>query len=160
MIENVLNRFQRELSVKDLFKQQYSIVPFELIESYPKNVVLIFDSLDEFEDVKAFCQPSRYIYNTEEKGKLGDILHYVFNRTFGCFPGHKSILAGRPEAINYCSLFHRNVKRVDVLGFTPNSVVKYIQNISEGDNELEETIHRKIKESDNLEVMSYVPVYL
>ena len=154
-----LNRFRRELSVKDLFKHQYPFVPFELIESHPKNIVLIFDGLDEFQDIKAFCEPSRYIYSTEEKGKVGDILHYVFNRTFGCFPGHKSIIAGRPEAINYCSRRHRNVKRYVVVGFTPNSVVKYIQNFSEGDVKLEETIHRKIKES-NLEVMSYVPVYL
>ena len=155
-----LNRFCRELSVKDLFKHQYPFVPFELIESHPKNIVLIFDSLDEFEDINAFCEPSRYICSTEEKGKVGDILHCVFDRTRGCFPGHKSILAGRPEAINYCSRGHRNVKRVDVVGFTPNSVVKYIQNFSEGDVKLEETIHRKIKESDNLEVMSYMPVYL
>ena len=155
-----LNGFRRELSVKDLFKRQYPFVPFKFIESHSENIVLIFDGLDEFQDIKAFCQPSSYICSTEEKGKLGDILHYLFDRTWGCFPGHKTILAGRPESINYCSRVHRNVKRVDIVGFAPDSVVKYIQNFSEGDNELEETIHRKIKESDNLEVMSYVPVYL
>ena len=139
-----LNRFRRELSVKDLFKRQHPFVSFELIESHPENIVLIFDGLDEFEDLKAFCQPSSYICSTEEKWKVGDILHYVFDRNRGCFPRHKSILAGRPEAINYCSRFHRNVKRVDIVGFTPNSVVKYIENFSEGDNELEVTIHTKI----------------
>ena len=160
----VLNLFQRELSVKDLFKRQYPFVSFELIQSCPKRVVLIFDGLDEFKDIESFCEPSCHICSEEQKGKIGDILHYVFDRNCGCLPGHKSILAGRPEAIN--TVFHHydkrgpSVKRVDIVGFSKGNVEKYIKNFADGDEELEETIDRKIRESDNLGVMSYVPVYL
>ena len=159
-----INRFQKELSVKDLFKRQYPFVPFELIQCRPERIVLIFDGLDEFKDIEAFCEPSCYICNEEEKGKIGDILHFAFDRNRGCFPGHKSILAGRPEAINtvfsYCGKGGLIVKRVDIVGFSKGNIEKYIKNFADGDEELKETLDKKIRESDNLGVMSHVPVYL
>ena len=160
----VLNQFQRELSVKDLFNRQYPFVPFELIQNHPERIVLILDGLDEFKDIKAICEPSCHICSEEEKGKIGDILHYVFDRNSGCFPGHQSILAGRPEAINtvfsYYGKCGLSVKRVDIVGFSKGNVEKYIKNFADEDEELKETIEKKIRESDNLEAMSYVPVYL
>ena len=159
-----INRFQKKLSVKDLFKRQYPFVPFELIQCRPVKIVLIFDGLDEFKDIKAFCEPSCYICSEEEKGQIGNILHYVFDRNRGCFPSHKSILAGRPEAINAVFSYYvrggLSVKRVDIIGFSKGNVEKYIKNFVDGDEELKETIDKKIMESDNLAVMSYVPVYL
>ena len=166
-----LNLIQKDLSAKQLF--QWSCPKFFKSKTFadvdqfkcidPEKLILILDGLDEFKDLRSFYHPSYMFLDEHTEGKIGEVLAYIFDKDKGCFPGHKAILAGRPDAIRTVrSTYGRQycVKEIDVVGFSDNSVKQYINNISGNDTLLRDTLLGKIDDSYNLKAMSHVPVYL
>lgn len=120
------------------------------------NVLILIDGIDELKDIHLFQN------RAENPSKMLTAVYNLLNVHSSFLPGHKTLVAGRPEA---CAILRKtfadrfSMKLVEICGFNSESVNLYIHKYFNGDDKLISAVKTKINESENLAVMSTIPIY-
>ena len=153
-------------TLEDLFKLKFpdimKIITLQDLADLSERVLIIVDGLDELKniyDMDVNCQ------SISNKGDpclcvIFDLLNTKSNKLLG---HHKTFACGRPKA---CEFVKRQLsqtcktKTIEICGFNPQNVQKYIFNFFNDNKEIAEKVQKIIQKSSNLKVMSSVPVFL
>ena len=160
-----LNLCQDKVSIKGLFERFYPNVfeqmSFEDLLQCRQGVLVVLDGFDEF------CEQKETLQNLSalpsDQMSIGGVVHNILTNLTGFFSDLRIVIASRPESANilYSTLGKKlEIKRVDVLGFSRETVLKYVENFATGKPDIQKVILRKINESESLKAMCQIPVYL
>jgi len=156
-----LNTIAENISIEKLFAMQFpeifSNVSMDELQWLAPRVMIIVDGLDELQGIYS-------------KKPCSTMLQHVYNLidTKGNFlKNHRSIVCGRPKACEDIRSKLRKskniIKTVEVCGFNSENVQKYITRFFQDKKKKEEEaelIRQVIKDSNDLNVMASVPVFL
>uniref|UniRef100_A0A7M5V3K4 NACHT domain-containing protein n=1 Tax=Clytia hemisphaerica TaxID=252671 RepID=A0A7M5V3K4_9CNID len=159
-----INTYLDEIdTVEDLLKKKYpeifNSINVDNLRPVADRILIILDGVDELKSIYEMADGK----NTQSNKYLQTLYNLIdSNGTF--LKGHKSIIAGRPKAAEFIKskLISKNKsKTVEVCGFSPENIDKYIDNFFGGSNRTKaQKVREAIAESDNLKVMASVPVFL
>ena len=141
-------------TVEDLLRHKYPEV-FDTInisdlESISDRVLIIVDGLDELQDI--------YELNKE---KSFNLISSLIDTRKGILKNHKVIACGRPKACEFVKQkFVQFSKTIEVVGFNQDNILKYVDKFFVGEEEKAKKVKEALEISNNLELMSAVPVFL
>ncbi|XP_057311094.1 uncharacterized protein LOC130648960 [Hydractinia symbiolongicarpus] len=155
-----LNTIDNINNAEELLEKCYPTI-FETMKIQDLNeisgkVLILIDGIDELKDIHLFQK------QTENPSKMLTAVYNLLNVDSSILPGHKTLVAGRPEA---CAILRKtfadrfSMKLVEICGFNSESVNLYIHRYFNGDDKLINAVKTKINESENLAVMSTIPIY-
>ena len=176
-------------SYKGVLRKEFPILfehaSLEDLQEIRENILILVDGIDELQSVDGLFPSTK-----SQTSGIGDRFYDVIQRTsymlFGqrtdyqispsalfigdivnpikCrFNGQKVLLAGRPAV---CRKFkswlqpHVPIKKVEVCGFNEANVKVYVEKAFQADTLLQERVLLKIYESENLQLMARIPIYL
>ncbi|XP_057298350.1 uncharacterized protein LOC130629228 [Hydractinia symbiolongicarpus] len=151
-------------SLSDLVLRKYPLlftkIKFTDLVPASKKIIFIMDGLDEFTRVEDL-----HIISKQESDNVSDISKVIFetiNPHNALMPGHKTVITSRPNA---CPVLRKSfstasIKQVDILGFSSEQVLDYINVFSGSDTKLGNLLRKKIYESKQLKLLSRIPVFL
>ena len=157
------------VSMEELFREKYpeifDIVSLKDLAPIADRVLIIVDGVDELQgvyesestSVNLLLTPSQTIFN-------------LINVHGSVLKGHKSIACGRPKACDFImrkvtqlqrdSRKRTNIKTVEVCGFKETQIDNYIEKFFAGNKKKADRVREAIQTSDNLKIMSTVPVFI
>ena len=141
-------------TVEDLLRHKYPEV-FDTInisdlESISDRVLIIVDGLDELQDIYELS-----------KEKSFNLISSLIDTRKGILKNHKVIACGRPKACEFVKQkFVQLSKTIEVVGFNQDNILKYIDKFFVGEEEKAKKVKEALEISNNLELMSAVPVFL
>ena len=164
-----INRLHGDIkSIDELFRYRYpeifKMISLKDLEPIADKVLIIVDGLDELQDVYE-CS------DRPQKGSLTpfQIVFDLVNNKGQVLRGHKTIASGRPKACDFIKKklleLKENerkvirIKTVEVCGFKEENVNKYVEKFFNGNIEKVKRVKEVIRSSNNLKVMSTVPVF-
>ncbi|XP_057298222.1 uncharacterized protein LOC130629132 [Hydractinia symbiolongicarpus] len=159
-----MNLVRNISSLSDLVLKKYPLlftkIKFTDLVPVSKKIIFIMDGLDEFSRVEDL-----HIISKQESDNVSDISKVIFetiNPHNALMPGHKTIITSRPNA---CPVLRKSfstasIKQVDILGFSSEQVLDYINVFSGSDTKLGNLLRKKIDESKQLQLLSRIPVFL
>jgi len=163
-----LNRISEKMSLEELFKEQFpeifSFVSIEELGWISSRILIVVDGLDELQGIYAKemdenCSPEIDLTRLT-------LVYNMINRNGSFLKNHKSIICGRPKACEFikCKLAKSKniVKSIEVCGFSSENVQKYITQFFyyDKDTSKADRVRRNVNNSNDLAVMSSVPVFL
>ena len=156
----MFNFTDKELNLRELLDHsQYSTTLSEETWSYirenPQRVLIIFDGFDEYSR-KAEINKDDVQYRNSEEDRMP--VHFLLKKILSgnILTGATVLMTIRPNAVS-CIRSSNFDKTVEILGFTPEQVVDYVEKFSkQGDKA--ETIKQHITSNANLQAFCYIPV--
>ena len=154
-------------TVEELFSQKYPevfrIISLSDLQSISERVLVIIDGLDELQDI--------YNINAVKKKEFHlKVLSSIMDTKNGILKRHKVIACGRPKACEFvkhvANVVQMNVqmlpmtKTIEVVGFSQANILKYIDKFFIDEEEKAIKVKDTLDVSNNLKVMSTVPVFL
>eukprot|EP00112_Aurelia_sp_Birch-Aquarium-sp1_P014204 Seg3051.2 transcript_id=Seg3051.2/GoldUCD/mRNA.D3Y31 product="NACHT LRR and PYD domains-containing protein 12" protein_id=Seg3051.2/GoldUCD/D3Y31 len=155
---NLIKYKDRKMTIQDLFKDQFQVDVESLQEVLDGDrVLIILDGLDELPSLET-------VLEADSENDLNSILSSLMRKDGELFPGHKMILTGRPY-IQSVLLKHEShatgrLNIVDITGLSETSIIAYVDNFAEGNDEVKARILNTINESESLKAMASIPQFL
>ena len=140
-----------KLKFPNVFQNGFSLAD---LEELSHQVLVLVDGIDELKELAMFTEKSTDI--TPRGAVIQDILWSRSSQ----LASHRTIVCGRPDACqdiysHYSP--HLPIKVIEICGFSDDSVYQFVKNFHQDDVEV---IIQKIKNSENLNIMASIPVYL
>ena len=155
---NLIKYKDRKMTIQDLFKDQFQVDMGFLQEVLDGDrVLIILDGLDELPSLEK-------VLEADSENDLTSILSSLMRKDGELFPGHKLILTGRPY-IQSILLKHEShatgrLNIVDITGLSESSIIAYVDNFAEGNEEIKARIINTINENESLKAMASIPQFL
>jgi len=160
------------VSIEQLFKTQFpeifSQISLEELEGLSSRVMIVVDGLDELNgiyDTDSQLSKQARSLDSDIQQRIQNVLQMIMtNKDF--LKDHKSIVCGRPKACEIVKSvlhnFQNLTKTVEVCGFSPENVQRYITQFFrfDNDNEKADRVRQALKMSSDLNFMASVPVFL
>ena len=152
------------VSCEDLLKSLFPPLrnfSMEDFNSLGGRTLLIIDGIDELTDVDKL--PNLTALDSSNIHPMVKCLHDLISPSSDTLPKKKVMIVGRPQVCNSIKkMIERcqNVKIVEICGFSETGVDTYINRTFAEDGTLAEKVRSTVVESENLQVMSHIPVYL
>ena len=150
----------KELNLRELLDHsEYSTTLSEETWSYirenPKRVLIIFDGFDEYSR-KAEINKDDVQYRNSEEDRMP--VHFLLKKILSgnILTGATVLMTIRPNAVS-CIRSPNFDKTVEILGFTTEQVVDYVEKFSK-QRDIAETIKQHITSNSNLQAFCYIPV--
>ena len=161
-----INEIVKEInSVEDLFKRKFpdilEMVSLKDLSELSERILIIVDGLDELKGIYEMEENRDPL--TKRERYLQIVYDLIDTKSNNALKNHKTFACGRPKA---CEFVRRQLsqtnksKTIEICGFNPGNIRKYIQNFFRNDNLKAEQVIKTIESSSNLKVMSSVPVFL
>ena len=153
-VNNLENLFKR------MFPDVFDLVSLQDLSGVSERILIIVDGLDELKDIYQMDGANQ---STNQEAYLRVIFDLINTKCNKMFKNHKTFACGRPKA---CEFVKRQlsqtckIKTIEVCGFNPDNIQKYIVNFFHKDQVKAEKVKDTIESSPNLKVMSSVPVFL
>ncbi|CAH3045820.1 unnamed protein product [Pocillopora meandrina] len=132
---------------------------FQYVLDNPEKAIIVFDGLDEF-NYNFHCLEDDEAYGNNSKEKMPLSALYVKLVKGRLLPGATVLTTSRPDAVqNIAHLAAKHFDRkVEIMGFTPEKVEKYVQQRFENDKERRDKIWSHISTNLELQSLCYIPV--
>ncbi|XP_057298349.1 uncharacterized protein LOC130629227 [Hydractinia symbiolongicarpus] len=159
-----MNLVRNISSLHDLVLKKYPLLftkmKFTDLVPVSKKIIFIMDGLDEFTRVEDLHTISKQ--KSDNVSDISKVIFETINPHNALMPGHKTIITSRPNACPVLrnSFSTASIKQVDILGFSSEQVLDYINVFSGSDAKLGNLLRKKIYESKQLKLLSRIPVYL
>ena len=155
---NLIKYKDRKMMIQDLFKDQFQVdvgILQEILDG--DRVLIVLDGLDELPSLET-------VLEADSENDLTSILSSLMRKDGELFPGHKLILTGRPY-IQSILLKHEShatgrLNIVDITGLSESSIIAYVDNFAEGNEEIKARIINTINENESLKAMASIPQFL
>ena len=143
-------------TVEEVFRKNYpevfDIINISDLQSISDRVLIIVDGVDELQDI--------YKFNKRKSFNLR-LLSSLVDTKKGILKNHKVIACGRPKACEFIKQqFGQRSKTIEVVGFNQDNILKYIDKFFINETEKARKVKEVLTTSNNLKVMSTVPVFL
>ena len=143
-------------TVEEVFRKNYpevfDIINISDLQSISDRVLIIVDGVDELQDI--------YKFNKRKSFNLR-LLSSLVDTKKGILKNHKVIACGRPKACEFIKQqFGQRSKTIEVVGFNQDNILKYIDKFFINETEKARKVKEVLTISNNLKVMSTVPVFL
>ena len=150
-------RYQKkQINAEKLFLEEFNVNYRNLNNVDGSRVLIIFDGLDEVESLSSILKEvaSEDIYN---------LLREMIKEKSSIFPGHTTLLVGRPHVLSTLKRFQMLTgafRVVQILGFTKAAIQSYVGKFSCNDILLQQHILQKIFENTSVKAMARIPQLL
>ncbi|XP_028391763.1 NACHT, LRR and PYD domains-containing protein 12-like [Dendronephthya gigantea] len=152
--ETSLREMLSEAHGLDMSLVHCGMTVFQFVCKYPKNVILVFDGLDELK-VDQECLTDEMIINSPDKDcHMLLILKQLVKGKL--LPGATVLITSRPTA-EYIYRHQKFDREVEILGFNEEQIEKYVEKFCDDDMKSSE-IWQVIKSSPELLSFCYIPV--
>ncbi|XP_028403911.1 NACHT, LRR and PYD domains-containing protein 12-like [Dendronephthya gigantea] len=152
--ETSLREILSEAHGLDMSLTHCGMTVFQFVCKYPKNVILVFDGLDELK-VDQKCLTDEIIINSPDKEcHIFLILKQLVKGKL--LPGATVLITSRPTA-EYIYRHQKFDWEVEILGFNEEQIKKYVEKFCDDDMKSSE-IWQIIKSSPELLSFCYIPV--
>ena len=143
-------------TVEEVFRKNYpevfDIINISDLQSISDRVLIIVDGVDELQDIYKFNK--RKSFNLRLLSSLVDTKKVILKN-------HKVIACGKPKACEFIKQqFGQRSKTIEVVGFNQDNILKYIDKFFINETEKARKVKEVLTTSNNLKVMSTVPVFL
>ena len=152
-----LNEYRKKsVTFEQLFKSEFNIQLKTLSNVNGNEVLVIIDGIDEIESLLS-------ILETNDVDEIYHLLHELIKDQSSIFPGHTTLLAGRPHVISTLKRFQHHtgpIRIVQIQGFDDRSICTYVQKFCHDNEMMVNRIIGKINGSVTIKAMAAVPQLL
>lgn len=156
---NTMEVGEEETAV-DILKRLYPdfFGDWKMVKELSENLLFLVDGVDELRNIDEI----RSIDGKKRQSPFNNLLYQLMNPDF--LTNHKCIFVGRPRTVRMLRSFFNHTfcyesKKVEVCGFSPDSVTKYVMKQFEDDRQLGEDILLKIRSSPITDGLSRIPLH-
>lgn len=143
----------KRICVDDIFRDAFRIDIKRIEQEVSgENILVLFDGIDEY-----FEYQSLFANNKED---ITTVLYDLVRPDSPIFPGHYTVIAGRPHAMNHLKTQQvktGKARMVEIIGFTNEMVDNYLFRLPEP---LRKQLSGKIKGSQVLKALCQVPLFI
>ena len=145
-------------TVEELFSQKYpevfNTISLSDLEAISERVLVIVDGLDELQDIYDINAINKKAFHLK-------ILSSIIDTKNRILKNHKVVACGRPKACEFVKQhFVQMSKTIEVVGFSQDNILKYIDKFFIDEKQKAMKVKNALNISNNLKVMSTVPVFL
>ena len=152
-----LNEYRkRSITFEQLFEAEFNIKLSTLSNTDGKEVLIIIDGIDEIESLSSMLQ-------MQEVDEIYQLLHEIIKDQSCIFPGHTTLLAGRPHIIPTLKRFQHHtgpIRIVHIQGFDDQSILAYVKKFCHNNEAMVNRIMEKLGGSVTVKAMAAVPQLL
>ena len=152
-----LNEYRnRSITFEQLFEYEFNIQLKMLSNVDGRQVLIIVDGIDEIESLAS-------IFETTEIDEIYQLLHEMIKDQSCIFPGHTTLIVGRPHTISTLKRFQHQIgpiRVIQILGFDSRSISTYVDKFCHGNEALLNRIMDKINGSATVKAMAAIPQLL
>ena len=152
-----LNEYKRRnLTFEQLFEAEFNIRIQSLSKIDGSEVLIIIDGIDEIDSLLS-------LFGTSKIDAVYELLHEMIKDQSCLFPGHTTLLTGRPHAMPTLKRFEYHtgpIRFLQIQGFSSHSVSTYIQRYCHNNETMAKRIMDKIDGSVTIKAMATIPQLL
>ena len=152
-----LNEYRkRSVTFEQLFEAEFNIQLKTLSSVNGHEVLIIIDGIDEIESLLSILEAS-------DVDEIYHLLHELIKDQSSIFPGHTTLLAGRPHIISALKRFQHHIgpiRIVQIKGFDDQSIFTYVEKFCHNNEMMVNRIMEKIDGSVTIKAMAAVPQLL
>jgi len=152
-----LNEYRRrKFNLQQLFEAEFNIRIQSLSKIDGSEVLIIIDGIDEIDSLVS-------LFDTSKIDAVYELLQELIKDQSCYFPGHTTLLTGRPHTMPALKRFQYHtgpIRFLHIQGFNSHSVSTYIQRYCHNDETMAKRIIDKIEGSLTIKAMATVPQLL